>query len=688
MYNEKYSQSLSLGHSIRFLKGVGPYLEKKLARLGIGTIEDLIFFFPRTYRDKGEIVPISSLKEDRQQTIEGKVTGHRFLPTRKGRLLQVFLGDGKNNVVLLCFNREYLIRRLPLQTKIRVSGIFKRNRGQWETSRFETEFPSKKPFERYVPVYPLTEGLNHGKLCALIERALEESKSQMVDVLPPHVRERHRLWSRYQAVAELHKMCVSTIDEMLERRSKAHQTIIFEELFLFALALRKQKRTRKQSENSPLRPVSEVVKKFLEALPFALTKAQENAYRDVVKDLSSGQPMHRLLQGDVGSGKTVVALLSALHVIGEGRQAAFMVPTEILAEQHYNRWNETFAELNVPVVLVRGGGGVSKRKILVEVSEGKHSFVIGTHALIQEGVKFSDLALAIIDEQHRFGVAQRASLRDKGDIPHLLVMTATPIPRTLALTLYGNLDISVINEKPMGVKRVQTLHYSSHQRSVVYETMAHCLRKEQQGYVVCPAIEENDEELATVVGIKKMIKEKWLKDFRVEAIHGRIPSRDKELLMQEFASGRIDVLVATSIIEVGIDIPGANVLVIENAERFGLAQLHQLRGRIGRGGREGLCLLLSKSGNPQAVRRMEVMTETDDGFRISEEDLKLRGSGEVFGLRQHGLSEFRLAEPYLDWKIIEKAFEDAESILDEDPSLQKEHNQGLQKELGFRFSGK
>ena len=677
----------NLSTPVRYIKGVGPVLEKKLNRLEIKTAEDLIFFFPRYYRDRGEVKPISQLRGEGWETIQGVVTSQSRVATRRGPLLKIAVSDGTGKINLVCFNRNYLAKTLRKGVKVQVSGNFRRSFGNWEVADFDYQLVTKENhrWDRIIPIYSLTEGLSLKKLQSIIYYALDNFLGEIEEILPSSLVARHNFLPKRVAIEELHRPSRSSVAELNSRRSRAHLTIIFEEFLLFALSLKIRRQELADCEVPPCVSDSALVKNFLAQLPFTLTSAQERVVKEIHEDLVSGRLMNRLVQGDVGSGKTLVALLGALQVIDSGRQVAFMVPTEILAEQHYNRFKDLLSSLGVRVGLLKGGTNKEKKKLIEEIRKGEVDLVIGTHALIEENITFPQLGLTIVDEQHRFGVLQRAKLKEKASIPHLLVMTATPIPRTLALTLYGDLDISVVDEKPAGRKPVTTLCFSLKERFKAYNRVRKQIEEGRQAFVVCPAIEESEAEISNVVEVTELLRSSWLSGFRIEMIHGKLPSREKEEIMERFSRGDIDVLVATSVIEVGIDIPNASVMVVENAERFGLAQLHQLRGRIGRGEAAGLCILLAEARTEEARRRMEIMVATDDGFRIAEEDLRLRGPGEFYGVRQHGVPEFHLADPFEDWSILERANEEAKLILDEDPELKREENRLLKKEINRRF---
>ncbi|MGQ9472504.1 MAG: ATP-dependent DNA helicase RecG [Candidatus Caldatribacteriaceae bacterium] len=675
---------VDLSQPVRYLKGVGPNLEKKLNRLGIVTVEDLLYFFPRTYWDRGEIKPIAKLNGGSIETVQGVVVEHKRHNTRRGMLLKIVISDGTGKVTLACFNRNYLAQVLRKGTSVLLWGNFQRTYQGWETANFDFQVGEQtEQFERILPIYSLTEGLNPKRLRSIILSALDKFLPFVEEVLPTTIRKKYHFPTKKEAIRMLH--CPSAEEKNLHtRRSSAHCMLIFEEFLLFALSLKMRRLHMDAIRVEPCATHSSLVEKFLQSLPFQLTVAQKRVYEEIVQDLASGRVMHRLVQGDVGSGKTIVALLSALHVIDQGKQVAFMVPTEILAEQHYLRSYHILSSLGVRVSLLTGGASKEKKALLQKISAGEVDLVIGTHALIEEKVVFKNLGLVIVDEQHRFGVIQRAKLKEKAVVPHTLVMTATPIPRTLALTLYGDLDISVVDEKPAGRKPIETICFSLQERFKAYQRLRKRVEEGQQGYVVCPAIEESEEEISNVKEIWEQLRSQWMKGFEVAMIHGRLPSREKEEIMCSFEQGKIQVLVATSVIEVGIDVPNASVMVIENAERFGLAQLHQLRGRIGRGSQESLCILLASLQGEDVRQRMKVMVSTNDGFRIAEEDLRLRGPGEFYGVRQHGVPEFRLADPLEDWSILEKAYQEAELILGENPSLGKECA-SLKREIERRF---
>jgi len=679
---------IDCSQSVRFLKGVGPVVEKQLNRLNIFTIEDLILYFPRIYRDRGNIVPISKIRENTLQTILGTVVHHLRVSTRHGKLLKIVVKDNTGTISLVCFNRDFLARIIPPGKKILITGFFNSNYGKKESSRFEYEILENDEvasYDRILPVYGLTEGFNQRKLQSLLTLALDSFLSGFPDILPLIIKKKYHLGTKSDSIRELHRPIHSSVLDLNSHRSQAHLTLIFEEFLLFALSLKMRRYQFQSLRVSPISASSPLVSALIQKLPFDLTEAQKKVFAQITNDLTSGFVMNRLVQGDVGSGKTLVAVLSALSVIGSGQQAALMAPTEILAEQHYRRWRVPLEEIGVHIGLITGGNNKKKKESIQSLSQGHIQLVVGTHALLEDYIQFNQLGLVIVDEQHRFGVMQRARLKEKASVPHLLVMTATPIPRTLALTLYGDLDISIIDQKPAGRKPVETVVFPMNEQFKAYHRVRHFLEKGQQAYVVCPAIDESEQELSSVYEIIELLRNKWFPEYSVELIHGKLPASEKDEIMSRFSCGEINLLVATSVIEVGIDVANANVMVIENAERFGLAQLHQLRGRIGRGDQEGLCILLYQGKSETIQKRMEIMIATNDGFRIAEEDLKLRGPGEFYGVRQSGIPEFRVGDPFQDWAILKDAHREAELILNDDPALQKGEYQKIRCEIERRF---
>lgn len=672
---------------VRTIKGVGPIVEKQLNRLNIFTLEDLLFYFPRYYQDRGQIIPIAKVGGSILQTVLGIVVRHDRVSTRRGKLLKIIVQDRTGQVSLVCFNREFLARILTLGKKVLITGFFQISYGKKETSRFEYELIDSEDFqfESILPVFSLTEGLTPKKLRSLIDFALKTSISALQDIIPPAIREKYHLQRKPEAILELHHPVRSSVSELNKRCSRSHITLIFEEFLLFALSLKMRKYQIQTWQVQPIVPNLTFIHHFIQQLPFELTLAQKRVIKQLERDLTSGKVMNRLLQGDVGSGKTLVAIIGALYVIQAGQQVAMMAPTEILADQHYQRWSQILKKFGIEVGLVIGGQKKGKNELVEKIGQGQIDFVIGTHALLEGYVQFSQLGLVIVDEQHRFGVKQRSQLKGKAVVPHLLVMSATPIPRTLALTLYGDLDVSILDEKPIGRKPIETVAFSMNEQNQAFQRVNSFLKMGQQAFVVCPAIEENDLELSSVNDVYQQLKKKWFPHYSVELIHGKLPSKEKDNIMSRFSRGEIQILVATSVIEVGIDVPNANVMIIENAERFGLAQLHQLRGRIGRGDQVGLCVLLYQGKNQDIQKRMEILVNTDDGFQIAEEDLKMRGPGEFYGVRQSGTLEFYIADPFRDWAILEKAHQEADLILQEDPQLQRPENQLLKREIERRF---
>ena len=542
---------------------------------------------------------------------------------------------------------------------------------------------------RIVPVYTLTAQLTQRYMRGLIFKALEEHTRLLIEKLPTYMMAREKLVDIKFAIRNIH---FPANFAMLE---KAYKRIVFEEFLALqlALALRKKGAAAEEAALGHSIISGALSAAFKERLPFEFTEGQKKAIAEIESDMSRARPMNRLLEGDVGSGKTVVAAHALVLAAQNGFQGVLMAPTEVLARQHFIVLSELLMPLGINIVLLIGGlDAKTRQRVYSEIKEGSINIVVGTHAIIQEGLEFKKLGLAVIDEQHKFGVEQRAVLRGKGYNPHVLVMTATPIPRTLALTVYGDLDISVIKELPKGRKPIVTYWVEEDKREEVYEFVKEELDKGRQAYVVCPLIEKCQGVKASkcqgAVEIYEKLKKETFKDYEVGLLHGRMDTKEKDKIMKEFKKGKIQILVATIVIEVGIDIPNATVMLIENAERFGLSQLHQLRGRIGRGEHESYCVLLSNPRTDAAIERLKAIEGTLDGFQIAEVDMDLRGPGELFGTRQHGLPEIRFGNLAKDFDIMEAARTEAFALVDRDPNLKEEHHKGLKRALSERFKGK
>ncbi|MDI6823049.1 MAG: ATP-dependent DNA helicase RecG [Bacillota bacterium] len=670
---------------LRFCKGVGPARARDLARLGLRTVGDLLFYFPRRHEDRRDFCPVGHLRPGEVCTVRGVVHAVEERHPRPGlSLLRVGISDRTGILWGTWFNQPFRKAQFRRGMTVIFSGRVERRFGEWRMDNPEYEIDTgADPLHvgRLVPVYPLKEGIFQRPLRALAREVVERFAPRVPDLLPAPVRERAGLVSAAVAVRDMHFPADETALEAARRR------LAFEELFLLQLAIALQRRQVKQREGISHPPDGELHARFLRALPFPLTAAQERVYGEIRADMESPRPMNRLLQGDVGSGKTLVAAMAALKAAGAGYQCAFMVPTEILAEQHYQNLRPLLEPLGVPVGLLTGSQSASERaRVMEPMAAGEAGVYVGTHALIGEGVMLPRLSLAITDEQHRFGVRQRAMLLEKGLAADVLVMTATPIPRTLALTLFGDLDLSVIDQMPPGRRPVQTHWLPGTRRREAYAFVRQEVAKGNQAYVVCPLVEESDKlQAEAATRLAADLERGELRGLRVGLVHGRLPAREREEVMARFRSGEVQVLVATTVIEVGVDVPAATVMVVEGAERFGLAQLHQLRGRVGRGNQPSYCLLIGDPGSEEARMRLQAMERTTDGFEIAEEDLRLRGPGEFFGVRQHGLPDFRVANPLRDHALLEEARAAAAALVEGDPGLRSPAHAPLRQALRDRF---
>ncbi len=670
---------ITLESDIQYLKGVGPVRARSFKKKGIEKVGDLLYYLPFRYEDREFINPISMLEINSFALIRGKILHTNVSTTfrRKIKIFEMVVGDDTGILKVQFFNMPYLKNVLKEGKKVYLYGKVLKEKSfsnffLMQNPEFEVESEGDIPIhrERIIPVYRKIGSLNSKKIRELIFKVLKESED-VRDTLPDFILDKYNFPQKKDALKEIHfpvyrESFPFSREEFLKRLNNfstiSHKRMIYEEFFLFQLGLKFIKKGYKKVNKGRKISVNIDMKRYIgKILPFKLTEAQKRVMREIVKDLTSTKPMNRLLQGDVGSGKTIIALMTMLIVVKNGFQTVLMAPTEILAEQHFFNFKKILRGAGLNIKLLKSGlSKKEKDKVKNEVEKGDVDILIGTHSVIEGDVRFKNLGLVIVDEQHRFGVAQRMKLYEKGEYPDILVMTATPIPRTLALTLYGDLDISVIDELPPNRMEVETKLFFHSQISEVYFEILNELKKGNRGYFVFPIIEESEKvSLKSAVEGYENIK-KIFSDYSVVLLHGRMKAKEKESIMRDFDEGKVDILVSTTVIEVGIDVKDATFIVIEHAERFGLSQLHQLRGRVGRGGKRGKCFLIAYSHkNQDTLRRLNVFVSTNDGFKIAEEDMKLRGPGELGGLKQWGIGGFKFGNILRDRKILEVASNDA-----------------------------
>ena len=634
------------------LKGVGPARAKQLANLNIFTLGDLICHFPRGYEDRTKLVPIAELRADTPACFRAVVMSTpRTAHIRKGMdLTRVTVADYSGRINLTFFNSKFAAEALQYGGEYIFYGTVSGGYGGYGITNPVFETPDSPPAatRRIIPIYPLTAGLNNGTLTKLISLALALCDPPE-EIIPAEIRQEFDILPAETAYQVIHN------PKTMAEAQAAKRRLIFEEFFVFSAGLSLMRAARAEKK-VPAYAHTDLTS-FYESLPFALTNAQKRAIREILGDLQKGTPMNRLVQGDVGSGKTMVAAAAAYCACLNGFQTALMAPTEILAEQHYESLRKLFAPLGLHTVLLTGSQTQKEKRMAREaLSSGEAHIVVGTHALISESTVFANLGLVITDEQHRFGVDQRGRLSAKGQDPHILVMSATPIPRTLALLMYGDLDVSVLDELPPGRQKVDTFLVGESYRARINAFIRKQAEAGHQCFVVCPAVEENQElDVKAAAAWAETLRKTVFPDLRVSLLHGQMKGAEKEAAMAAFARGEADVLVATTVIEVGVDVPNATLMVIEDADRFGLSQLHQLRGRVGRGSAKSYCILTTHNRNEDTIRRLKALCATNDGFKIAEEDLKLRGPGDFFGSRQSGLPAFRVADLSLDMTTLRDA---------------------------------
>jgi ATP-dependent DNA helicase RecG len=687
-----------LDSPITVVPGISTSLANKFGKLGVKTVRDLLYFFPHRHLDYSQMKFISQLAEGEEQTIVANVWQAQEVRLGGRRGTEAIVGDETGNIRVVWYNQPYLAKTLATNARIVLSGRVSLFKGRHVFQSPEWETVESQDFvhtARLVPVYPLTQGLRPRQVRKLMKEVIDQWAWQVADFLPVELRNRLNLLELPRAISQAHY----PEDEVT--KDKARIRLAFDELFLLQLGVMSQKRDWQESApGSPFDFEKLLLADFLQSLPFALTAAQDRVLREILADLGESRPMCRLLQGEVGSGKTVVATAALLIAAANGYQGAFMAPTEILAEQHF----ATICQLLSPVGRQEGEGylrsysgllsrplkvalligdirQVKKKELQQCILEGDIDIVIGTHALVQKGVAFHQLGLVVVDEQHRFGVEQRSALREKGFSPHMLVMTATPIPRTLALTLYGDLDISIIDELPPGRQTVKTKWLRPQQRDSAYAFIRRQVAEGRQAFIICPLIEESEAVAAQAAVVEyERLSQEVFTDLRLGLLHGRLSAGDKDEVMNRFRAGELDILVSTPVVEVGIDIPNATVMLVESADRFGLSQLHQFRGRVGRGQEQSYCMLLAESPSEVGRERLDIIENIQDGFQLAEEDLRMRGPGEFFGTRQSGLPDLRMAK-LSDVALLEMARNEATKLFQIDPGLEKVEHGLLAQEL-------
>jgi ATP-dependent DNA helicase RecG len=698
-------QRRNLETSLRFVRGAGPKLAEALARKGIETVEDALYLLPNRYEDRRELRQIGKLRPGVVEVFAADVISAETVSTKGGRrFFQVIAGDGSATITMKWFNFNPAWMKKVWRTGRR--GIFAGEVAQYGFQR-EVHHPevewlaegeelekvmARDPinFGRIVPVYPLTEGVQQKTLRRVMKEVVDSQASSVPAAIPPDIAAKRGLVPLGEALRDVHFPGENwDIRRLNDGSTAAHRTLVFDELFFLELGLALKREGVVLEPGIAFSVAHRYTRELLKLLPFSLTDAQRRVLSEIKNDMMAPHPMYRLVQGDVGSGKTMVALMAALVAVENGYQVAIVAPTEILAEQHFLNIHGWCDALGLKVTLLTSGlKGKAKAQALEDAASGAAHMVVGTHAVIQDKVEFFRLGLGIVDEQHRFGVLQRGILKKKGNNPDILVMTATPIPRSLAMTVFGDLSLSVIDEMPPGRSPVETRVYHERRREQLYGIIREEIKKGRQAYVIYPLVEETEKsELKAATQMAEQLSREVFPDLRIGLLHGRMGPEEKETVMRSFKEREIDILVATTVIEVGIDIPNATLMVVEHAERFGLSQLHQLRGRVGRGSAKSRCILMTTDKiSDEGARRLRVMEETVDGFRIAEADLEIRGPGDFLGTRQSGIPDFRVANILRDGRILEEARSDAFAVIEEDPRLEK--NPGLRMELMKRWGGR
>ncbi len=697
-----------LNQSIDSIHGVGPRMLPKLEKLGVKTIEDALYHLPLRYEDRRQLKPIARLRPGQQEVFVGRVlaAGEATTSRSRRRIYEVIVGDDSGQISLKWFRyrKPWLQKLLPIGKQAVLIGEVKHFGATREIHHPDVELLpdgcdpleilQKDPlnFGRILPVYPLTEGLSQKQARKIWFPLVAANADHVSSRIPEEILRRQQLLPLSTALHQAHWPHSQSDLKLLEQgRDPSRSSLVFDEFFFLELGLALKRAGVQLEEGISFKLEHRYTLPLSKLLPFKLTDAQRRVLGEIKLDMCSPHPMHRLLQGDVGSGKTMVALMSALIAIENQTQVAVIAPTEILAEQHFRTFDQWLQPLGLKAVLLQGSmSAKAKRETLEQISAGEIDLVVGTHAVLQEGVDFHTLGLGIIDEQHRFGVKQRSLLKHKGQNPDMLVMTATPIPRTLSMTLYGDLSVSVIDQLPPGRKPITTLNFGGRQREKAYQLIKAEIEQGRQAYIVYPLVEESEKsDLKAAIDAAEQLKNDIFPQFSLGVLHGRMKSAEKDAVMNDFRAGKLQLLVSTTVIEVGVDVPNATVMMVEHADRFGLSQLHQLRGRVGRGAEKSYCLLIpSEHYSDDAARRLQVMVETEDGFRIAEADLEIRGPGDFLGTRQAGLPDFRVANLLKDIRLLEIARQEAFAYIEKSNHLTSEESQPVRQELIRRWGGR
>ena len=671
-----------MAKQLRELKGVGEKTEKLFQKIGITTTDDLLHYYPRNYDAYEEPEEIGSLKENTVAAIRATITTGVYVnKIRNLQVISITVADTTGRLAVAWFNAPYLKNTLKKGSCFILRGKVSRKKGRLEMEHPEIFTPAayEEVLHSMQPIYGLTAGLTNKLIIKLMHQILEEQNLQ-TEFLSDEIKEYYHLADDNYALSAIH--FPANMQELLVARKR----LVFDEFLLFILAVQILKGKTEEAPNAfPMKPVW-TTEQIMENLPYKLTRAQLNAWHEIERDLCSHTLMSRLVQGDVGSGKTILSFLAMVLTVENGYQAALMVPTEVLANQHFEAFTKLMEEQGItschPVLLTGSTTLKEKRRIYGEIASGEANVIIGTHALIQEKVVYENLGLVITDEQHRFGVKQREALTTRGNAPHVLVMSATPIPRTLAIIVYGDLDISIIDELPAMRLPIKNCVVGTSYRPKAYSFIEKQIRQGRQAYIICPMVEESEgADGENVTDYTQRIREIFPSDITIGMLHGKMKPKEKNQIMEQFASGEIQVLVSTTVVEVGVNVPNATVMMVENAERFGLAQLHQLRGRVGRGSHQSYCIMVNGSGGKDTMERLDILNRSNDGFYIASEDLKLRGPGDIFGVRQSGDLEFRIGDVFTDANLLKQVSEEVNEILDDDPELEKEEHLELKRQI-------